>query len=53
MTKIGTKYKSTNGLVGTIEEIDEKLILVVKNSSGKVTQKIRLEDTDLSKFTKI
>ena len=53
MTKIGTKYKSTNGLVGTIEDIHGVKRLVIKNSLGKITQTINLKDIDLNRFTKV
>lgn len=51
--KIGSKYKSKNGLVGTIENINGVPRLVVKNQNGKITQTISPRKLDLEKFEKV
>jgi len=52
-TKIGDKYRSKNGMVGTIENIRGVARLVVRRENGRINQTIRLSDIDLLKFEKV
>lgn len=51
--KIGDKYKSKNGLIGTIEEINNMRRLVVRDFRGKISQTISLRKVDLAKFERV
>jgi len=48
--KVGTKYKSRNGMIGTIEDVRGVKRLVVRNAMGRVVQTINPENIDLSQF---
>ena len=50
--KIGDKFKSRNGQIGTIENINSVPMLVVRDK-GKVTQTIVLRKIDITKFEKV
>ena len=49
----GTKYRSKNGLVGTVTNINGVLRLAVRSGSNKITQTINLKDIHLKKFEKV
>ena len=51
--EVGTKYKSKNGLVGTIERVNGIRRLLVRNNLGIITQTINLTKIDLHKFEEI
>ena len=51
ITDVGTRYRSKNGLEGTIMEIHGVKRLIVKNKVGKTIQTITLSKLDLKIFT--
>jgi len=51
--KIGDKYRSKNGMIGTVENIRGVARLVVRRANGSITQTINLKDIELSKFEKV
>ena len=51
--KIGDKYKSKNGMIGTVVNYRGVLRLEVRNSLGRIQQTISLGDIDLKKFEKV
>ena len=51
MSKTGEKYRSRNGLIGTVEYIrGAKHLVVRKPSDDKILQMININDIKLEKF---
>jgi len=49
----GDKYKSKNGMIGTVVNYRGVLRLEVRNSLGIIQQTLSLGDMDLKKFEKV
>ena len=54
MSKTGEKYRSRNGLIGTVEDIrGAKHLVVRKPGDDKILQTINIKDIELENFKKI
>ena len=51
--KVGDKFRSKNGMVGTVTTINGVDRLVVKNFAGRITQTLNLKTLNMNKFQKI
>ena len=51
--KVGDKFKSKNGLIGTVEDFSGVRRLAVRDEFGKITQTINIKKIDLAGFERV
>ena len=51
--EVGTRYRSKNGMIGKVEEVNGVRRLHVYNAFGVKKQTINLKDIELKKFERI